>query len=29
MKKDPVKELVTPNYVKKTITIRPDKKTDY
>jgi len=26
MKKDPVKELVTPNYVKKTITIRPDKK---
>jgi len=25
MRKDPVKILVTPNYTKKTITIRPDK----
>ena len=25
MRKDPVKTLVTPNYTKKTITIRPDK----
>ena len=25
VKKDPVKEFVTPNYIKKTITIRPDK----
>jgi len=26
MRKDPVKTLVTPNYTKKTITIRPNKK---
>jgi hypothetical protein len=26
MKKDPVKELVTPNFIKKTVTIRPDKE---
>jgi hypothetical protein len=26
MKKDPVKELATPNFIKKTITIRPDKE---
>jgi hypothetical protein len=25
MRKDPVKTLVTPNYTKKTITIRPNK----
>ena len=25
MRKDPVKTLVTPNYAKKTITIRPNK----
>ena len=26
MRKDPVKTLVTPNYTKKTITIRPNKQ---
>jgi hypothetical protein len=25
VRKDPVKEIITPNYIKRTITVRPDK----